>query len=577
WAVAAGGEWPGVATIRGAGAVCGGGGRGGGASVAGYGLIAAARGRERAEGRGSGNDDKQEWLGYVRAGFDGYWGAGVTGRRERPAIDGGLEEAKEGGGGGSSNQACGSGAGSGGAAGLGAWWRGEEEDGASSSNASDSSVSLRDTRREEPSNRGDGGGLGRREDDGSGRGGGGGGGGGGISVDNAGEDGGWRDAGSAGSLMYAERCSSELQQQQSRQHQRPASPSKGPQQLSPAPPPIAAARHPGVVHAAVSRAVSPPLFAPTGPERGGTATPDVTGRATFLPPQRRGQGVFMYGDGKLGGGRGGGGGQGGGAEGRGGARGRRIGEAGGGGEGGGRGGGGPRLDPNPSTCSSFSEGNLAQAVGVLPAEPTTPPNSAARRGRGGKAAAAAPPRDEDRRPLPDRGRRGGASIPGVGEACRNGDGDLEVRFCDGVMVVVDAKAKWMRVERRQQQQRGSHHHSPPHPGSGGPTPSTTIRSVTYDLGKHAAGRRKEARRGGGGGSRELGERMPRDVKDRMKALPRFIAILTDDGPPPGRDGRPKDAASAEGTGEVKCTRVIFYVPHATSATELFFRFSLADC
>ncbi|CAN0576897.1 unnamed protein product, partial [Ectocarpus sp. 12 AP-2014] len=71
WAVAAGGEWPGVATIRGAGAVCGGG-RGGGASAADYGLIAAAGGRERAVGRGSGNDDKQEWLGYVRAGFDGY-------------------------------------------------------------------------------------------------------------------------------------------------------------------------------------------------------------------------------------------------------------------------------------------------------------------------------------------------------------------------------------------------------------------------------------------------------------------------------------------------------------------------
>ncbi|CAN0517861.1 unnamed protein product [Ectocarpus sp. 12 AP-2014] len=116
------------------------------------------------------------------------------------------------------------------------------------------------------------------------------------------------------------------------------------------------------------------------------------------------------------------------------------------------------------------------------------------------------------------------------------------------MVVVDAKAEWMRVERHQEQRRGSLHNSPPHPGSGRPTPSTTTRSVTYDLGKHAAGRRREAR--GVGGSRELGERMPRDVKDRMKALPRFIAILKDDGPPPARDGRPKDGASAEGTGEV---------------------------
>ncbi|CAM9860954.1 unnamed protein product [Ectocarpus sp. 4 AP-2014] len=546
WAVAAGGEWPGIAAIRGAGAVCGGGGRGGGASVAGCGLIAAG-GRERAEGGGSGNDDKQEWLGYVRAGFDGYsaaasspvpssaGGAGVTGRR--------------GGGGGSSNQACGSGVGSGGAAGLGAWWRGEEEDGAGSSNTSDSSVSPRDARRaEEPSSRGNGGGLGWRDDDGSCRGGSGGGNGGGISVDNAGKDGGWRDASSAGSLLYTERCSSELQLQQSSQQQRPASPPKGSQQLSPAPPPIGAARHPGVVHAAVSRAATPPLFPPAGPEKDDTATPDVTGRATFVPPRRRGQAFFMYGEEKVGGGRGGGGGQGGGADGRGGARGSRIGEAGGGEEGRGRRGGGARLDPNPSTCSSFSGGNLAQAAGVWPAE-TTPPAGAARRGRGGKAATAAPPRDEDRRPLPDRVRRGGAaSILGVGEACRNGDGDLEVLFCDGVMVVVDAKAKWMRVERRQQQQRGSLHHSPPHTGSGGPTPSSTTRSVTYDLGKHAAGRRKEAR-GGGGGSRELGERMPRDVKDRMKALPRFIAILKDEGPPPARDGQPKDATSAEGTGE----------------------------
>lgn len=130
-----------------------------------------------------------------------------------------------------------------------------------------------------------------------------------------------------------------------------------------------------------------------------------------------------------------------------------------------------------------------------------------------------------------------------------------MRFCDGVVVVVDAKAKWMRVDRQQQQQeeqRGSHHH---HSllCSGTPTlvTSTAIRSVTYDLGKHAAGRRTETR--GGGGSRELGERMPRDVKDRMKVLPRFIAILKDD-PPPAREGRPKDAASAEGSGEVSRRR-----------------------
>ncbi|CAN0443513.1 unnamed protein product [Ectocarpus fasciculatus] len=128
------------------------------------------------------------------------------------------------------------------------------------------------------------------------------------------------------------------------------------------------------------------------------------------------------------------------------------------------------------------------------------------------------------------------------------------------MVVVDAKAKWMRVERHRQQQqqqkdqRGSHHHSLLCSGPPYPVEPTTTRSVTYDLGKHAAGRRKETRSGGGGGggggSRESGERMPRDVKDRMKVLPRFIAILKD-APTPARarGGRPKDVASAERSGE----------------------------
>lgn len=47
------------------------------------------------------------------------------------------------------------------------------------------------------------------------------------------------------------------------------------------------------------------------------------------------------------------------------------------------------------------------------------------------------------------------------------------------------------------------------------------RAVTYDLGKGAT------RRGGGGDGtgRGAGERMPRDVKERMKSLPRFISIL----------------------------------------------------
>lgn len=455
WAVAAGGEWPAVTAIRGAGAVRGGG--GGGASVAGYGLMAAG-GRERAGGCGSGDDDEEESLGYVRAAFVGYrrcldeeaaayrrratfpveivepaavapapraaaspvrsWavGADVARRMGRPTTDACLEQEKEAGQGGSgsnSKQACGSGVGSGGAVGLGAWWRGEED--GSSSNASDSSVSPRDPRRVgEPSNRGNGGGLGWRDDDGSCRGGGG---SGGISVDNAGKGGrGCRNASDAGSrpdLVYSGRCSSELQQ--SRQYQRPASSPKETRHQSPAPPRIAEARHPGVVPAAVSRAASPPLLAPTGPERDGSATSDATERKPFLRPQRRGQPVLMYSDEKLGGG-GRGGGKGGGGEG------------GGGGERRGRG-GGSCLDTKSSTCSSFSEGYLAQAVGVGPAETTTGAADPARRARAGTAAAVATPRGENCRPLPlpDRGRRGGASIPGLGEAFRNGDGDLEVR------------------------------------------------------------------------------------------------------------------------------------------------------
>lgn len=113
----------------------------------------------------------------------------------------------------------------------------------------------------------------------------------------------------------------------------------------------------------------------------------------------------------------------------------------------------------------------------------------------------------------------------------------QVQFYDGVVVVVDAKAKWMRVQQGQQQQQLVQP-----PVSGPYTPrERERRAVTYDLGKDA-GRR--ACGGGDGAGRGAGERMPRDVKDRMKALPRFISILKR-GPPSSERG--SAAAGAKGS------------------------------
>lgn len=80
-------------------------------------------------------------------------------------------------------------------------------------------------------------------------------------------------------------------------------------------------------------------------------------------------------------------------------------------------------------------------------------------------------------------------------------------FDDGVVVVVDSKAKWMRVE-------------PPPRARGGTPPAV---SVTYDLRKDPASEKSRIEDGAGGRGRA--GRMPRDVKERMKSLPRFIAVL----------------------------------------------------
>ncbi len=148
----------------------------------------------------------------------------------------------------------------------------------------------------------------------------------------------------------------------------------------------------------------------------------------------------------------------------------------------------------------------------------------------------------------------------------------KVRFCDGVSVVVDAKAKWMRVTRpvspgggQQQQQRRrrrlqeQEQQQQPRqpdpstawgnpPGATGGTVAAMTRTRTYDLGRRADGERAGTQVGGGGGGggrREARERMPRDVKDRMKALPRFISILKG-----GPSGRKNGAAGGGRVGAV---------------------------
>ncbi|CAM9593701.1 unnamed protein product, partial [Laminaria digitata] len=120
--------------------------------------------------------------------------------------------------------------------------------------------------------------------------------------------------------------------------------------------------------------------------------------------------------------------------------------------------------------------------------------------------------------------RGAAVIPGLGEALRDGDGNLEVRFADGVVVTVDAKAKWMRVERPillpAQSMSSSRDDTTSRTTA---VTQKTQQTTTYDLGRPIA--KRGSADGGSGGVGDSGQRMPRDVKDRMKALPRFIDIL----------------------------------------------------
>lgn len=99
-------------------------------------------------------------------------------------------------------------------------------------------------------------------------------------------------------------------------------------------------------------------------------------------------------------------------------------------------------------------------------------------------------------------------------SCCNG----QVRFDDGVMVTVDAKAKWMCVEQLAFQGRDSRCNADRGVDAEGEPPGP----VTYDLGSRSARTSKSGSGGDGRGSRQ---RMPRDVKDRMKALPRFINAL----------------------------------------------------
>lgn len=109
-------------------------------------------------------------------------------------------------------------------------------------------------------------------------------------------------------------------------------------------------------------------------------------------------------------------------------------------------------------------------------------------------------------------------------------------------MVVNAEAKWMRVEQpllldRQGSQDPTH--------AAAPGTERTQLAVTYDLGKNATGpgQTVAGAAGSGGGGRYRG-RMPRDVKERMKALPRFIAILK--GVPSARKARASSEAAVGG-------------------------------
>lgn len=113
-------------------------------------------------------------------------------------------------------------------------------------------------------------------------------------------------------------------------------------------------------------------------------------------------------------------------------------------------------------------------------------------------------------------------------------------------MVVDAGAKWMRVERPlpPEQEQAPKFSTPSQSGA-----CLAQRAVTYDLGGHGAGRGKAAAAAAVDGGAKPVERMPRDVKSRMKALPRFIAILK--GVPSAGKGK---AAAGGGAGAVEDVR-----------------------
>lgn len=92
---------------------------------------------------------------------------------------------------------------------------------------------------------------------------------------------------------------------------------------------------------------------------------------------------------------------------------------------------------------------------------------------------------------------------------------IKVRFEDGVVIVVDADARWMRVGQAR-----------PSANAISLGDERLSHVVTYDLRKGTAvtGQSDESYASGGQEHRER-RRMPREVKERMKTLPRFIPLL----------------------------------------------------
>ena len=83
-----------------------------------------------------------------------------------------------------------------------------------------------------------------------------------------------------------------------------------------------------------------------------------------------------------------------------------------------------------------------------------------------------------------------------------------------------------RQQQRQLQQQQQQQQQQPYPAHAAAVGSVgATQTVTYDLRRRSAGKEEYSSGGGGDGGPEARERMPRDVKDRMKALPRFISIL----------------------------------------------------